>query len=109
VPIQIQFYTFKERQPANGQEIVMVRDSKLYSTWEFEFARIEYQWEEFDETGFTGTSYSYEEGEPQPENTVLVVLTVGGHRSGGFQAPDDALWTDCKEVEGLLHSEVDKP
>ena len=92
----LNFRKFSDERPVDGQEIFYIDENDFARSYEFRYATAEYQWEEHDERGPTGTSYVFEEGEPQPPNTRLMVIV-----DRKMMQPN-TLWIACTAVETVL-------
>lgn len=99
---QITFYTVAERKPKHNEEVLLVTTSGFYNSSEFEYATIEYQWEQFDENeGYpTGTDFVFEEDQPQPPNTRLKIVACGN--SVAHSLFEDQLWANAEDVDNEL-------
>lgn len=104
MPVNLSFYAVREKQPKHGQEIWLIRRSSFYNDYGFALEKIEYQWDEIDESdgGSTGCSFIYEEGKPQPTGTRLVVI------AGNYGLEDGDLWADPPEIEDALFPREEK-
>lgn len=92
----LNFRKFSDERPTHGQDVFYIDESEFYGSYEFRYGTVEYQWEEHDERGPTGTNFLFEEGEPQPPNTRL--LGIVDRRT----MQPNTLWIACTAVESLI-------
>lgn len=87
--LKLTFYTPKERRPKDGEQVLCLRHSRFYGSWEFDNAEVEWVWDFLDEDGrpcFDGAFW--QEGDIQPENSRLVFYLSG---AGPFQFDDEEI------------------
>lgn len=102
----LKFYTLLERKPDNEQKIWCIRASEFYGTYEFEYGKVEYSYEELDdESNFTGSSYFErppQEGEEDYDPTFKYVLY---YMFKGEGLRNNDLWAPAEELETVLFDE----
>ena len=108
--VQFTFRTIKECAPKHDEQIMYIRRGETYgfASFAIEYAKVEYQWEEYDEDDTpTGNSIIYN-GELEVDGCKLVMI-IG---SRGFERDytfddDEMLWCSEKEFGDLLFPESD--
>lgn len=101
---QIELYRFADKKPDHDQEIFCFRTSSFYSSVEPIFAKVEYSWFEYDETGPTGSQLIYDPSDPEtPEGCRLGILLGEGRT---YTETD--LWCPAVEIDNLVDSSEDK-
>lgn len=104
---KLKFYKLSERKPKDGQEIWYIHNSPFYGTYEFEFGKVEYSYEELDEDGeFNGTSYFErppQEGEEDYDPSLEYSLE---YLFNGASMLEDDLWAPVEEIEKELFEDA---
>ena len=74
--INLKLYTVKERQPENGETILLFGTKESFqSCYEIQFVTVEYYWTILDEQGReTGTQCVFEGFSNKPEGNVKLLL-----------------------------------
>jgi hypothetical protein len=106
--IQILLHTIAEKRPKHGQEIWVIEDTPIMGLgyYGLNLTEVEYQWGIFDDTGYTGDSIVYEEGEPHPDieeeglHCKLILID-----SNGYRLEDNTYWIDPVRLEKKLYRE----
>jgi len=105
MPITFEFNKSTEILPPHDAEVIYVDSSPFYSTYEFKFAQVEWQWDFVDEEGHpTGSSCTYEPGEEQPEGSELIIIVDGRclDKDGKIDGEGCILWALCDAVDQVL-------
>lgn len=101
---QIELYRFADKRPDHDQEIFCFQTSSFYSSVEPIFAKVEYSWFEYDETGPTGLQLIYDPSDPEtPEGCQLGILL-----GKGSTCMETDLWCPAVEIDNLVDSSEDK-
>lgn len=72
----VTYYRWSDKKPADGQEIWYIYNNQWCGTMEVLFGKAEWQWEQVDENGRTGTSASYNGEDPNDSEVEGYMLTV---------------------------------
>jgi hypothetical protein len=90
----VEYFRFSDKKPADGQEIWYVYHSRFYGSIEILFGKAEWQWEEVDENGQTGSAVIYNGEDPSEmvEGYTLSVFIAGfnGDLDNVMWCPADA-------------------
>lgn len=101
MPVDLKFYTYKEKQPDEGKEVAYFRPSGDGHSFEYGLCEVEYSWVEFDEDGYeTGVSHQYTgpanhfpTPKPPSPTCKLKALVEGEYME------DDWVWAYLKDVD----------
>jgi hypothetical protein len=102
MPVTMTWNTFAELKPNHSESVVYLKVSRDWTGDYFEPKEdcVEYQWEEFNEDGPTGTSTCYTEGDLQCENERLVILL------DGYEPADSYLWMTSESYLDFLEENL---
>ena len=78
----VTYYRWSDKKPDDGQEIWYIYNSQFYGSVEVLFGKTEWEWEQVDDNGPTGSSACYngeDPNDPEVEGYRLSVFISGFH------------------------------
>jgi hypothetical protein len=102
MPVTMTWNTFAELKPRHGESVVYLKVSRDWTGHYFDPKEgcVEYQWEEYDYKGPTGTSTCYTEGDVQCDNERLLILL------DGYEQDDSCLWMTSDDYLDFLEDNL---